>query len=280
MSFILPKQIGAIKIRLTDAISAFMKDFARSPLLIGNGEFDEATRSIAHLDTRSLIAVGVMVAHEVSSRRILDAIQCPIHSLRSEGHLQIGFDTVFMSESIQVESVSGRTAEEVMCAETPAEWEGLSIPFDRHGVWMRPWEKARLLEGIPKYGAIHPWVEDPSNHCAEVLWPIPVIWVECGNHSIASGVVNKTGALTCGASMKIKDISPLFEFVGADASGLFRKSDGERLGRNGDLIWDRRYGFLFAVADQIRQRSGWRVEMVEWCRSGMGALKEADSIAS
>lgn len=225
------------------------------------------------LDTRSLIALAVATAQEIQNGLILGNVVRSQHEKGHAGAHLNGFDDVLFYRDLPVdlEAPDSPTFYDLL---KESRIEGaFRVPLTHHGVSVAPWNVKRLTGNLPYYGAERPW-EEQSDHHFEVLWPIPVLWVFSGNHSFTAGILNKSGFVDIGTDKTaIQDISPFYEHVYCDGSGMRRRSDDtplERLSRS-PLPWDVRWGLLFELGRIIAARRGWVQGMGAWCQSGLPA---------
>lgn len=88
-----------------------------------------------------------------------------------------------------------------------------------------PWKKERLVDNIVTIGEGRlngKWVYHRTNHTA-ILWlPIGITWIDGGNHSISTGIIQGCGTLMPKA---IYDISPIYSNVYCDGRFYRRRCD-------------------------------------------------------
>jgi hypothetical protein len=87
-----------------------------------------------------------------------------------------------------------------------------------------PWNRDRLINNISRIGegrVFGKWKQD-SNHRG-ILWlPIGITWVEQGNHSIATGIIQGDGVIK---PRNVYDISPVYNHVFCDGEYYRKKAD-------------------------------------------------------
>lgn len=91
-----------------------------------------------------------------------------------------------------------------------------------------PWSRERLSEAFAYIGEGKikgSWNQD-GNHIVTLLLPVGISFVEQGNHSIASGMIQGEGVLK---PTYVLDISPLYEYVYTDGAEYYLKSNNDFL---------------------------------------------------
>ncbi|NHN34687.1 DUF6710 family protein [Paenibacillus agricola] len=87
------------------------------------------------------------------------------------------------------------------------------------------WHVGRYVDSISSIGLSRPWgewIEDTSNHSLNIVLPMGVCFVEGGNHSITSGILNGKGKLKVENAY---DMSIIYEYVYTDGLHYKRKED-------------------------------------------------------
>ena len=87
-----------------------------------------------------------------------------------------------------------------------------------------PWEISRLITCIANIGVGRiegAWKQD-ENHYIELWLPMGIAWVEGGNHSIATGIIQGSGNIK---PEVVYDISDIYDHVYTDGINYVRKED-------------------------------------------------------
>ncbi|CCF16470.1 conjugal transfer inhibition FipA domain protein [Brevibacillus laterosporus GI-9] len=87
------------------------------------------------------------------------------------------------------------------------------IDLNRDLVLPWPWNISRYVNSISSIGKSRPWgkwKEDTLNHYVQVLLPMGICFVEGGNHSITSGIINGEGKLI---AKNVYDFSEIYNYV-------------------------------------------------------------------
>lgn len=90
-----------------------------------------------------------------------------------------------------------------------------------------PWKRNRLISSICNIGkgrASEEWKQDQKNHFVELWLTLGIAWVNGGNHSIATGVIQCQGLIK---PEYVYDISPIYKYIYTDGINYIRKQDGK-----------------------------------------------------
>ncbi|NBI07565.1 DUF6710 family protein [Senegalia massiliensis] len=88
------------------------------------------------------------------------------------------------------------------------------------------WNRDRLLQSLSRIGEnrlFDFWKED-KNHRLHLWLPMGIFWVEGGNHSILTGIIQGEGKII---PKKISDISDIYKYVKCDGKYFIRIEDNE-----------------------------------------------------
>jgi hypothetical protein len=88
------------------------------------------------------------------------------------------------------------------------------------------WKKPRLVSCIAKIGEGRrngEWLQDHNNHYVTLWLPMGIAWVNSGNHSISTGIIQGKGHIIPENDF---DISNVYEYVYCDGVNYYRKEDG------------------------------------------------------
>lgn len=100
------------------------------------------------------------------------------------------------------------------------------IQLGRDVVLPWPWKRERLINCIAQIGEERkngPWKQD-YNHWVELWLPLGVAWVNSGNHSISTGVIQGQGHIK---SSKAKDINKLYDYIYIDGEYYYSFKNDE-----------------------------------------------------
>lgn len=89
-----------------------------------------------------------------------------------------------------------------------------------------PWKRTRLINTISSIGEgkiSEKWEQDYNNHYVDVWLPLRIAWVNGGNHSIASGIIQGVGEIK---PENVYDISSVYDYVYTDGINYISKIDG------------------------------------------------------
>ncbi|MFL1672539.1 DUF6710 family protein [Paenibacillus dendritiformis] len=103
--------------------------------------------------------------------------------------------------------------------------EKVEIDLRRDLVLPWPWALSRLINSISFIGEERhwgDWEEDTLNHNLELWLPVRLCFVNSGNHSIASGIIQGEGKLN---SRTVFDMSVLYDHVYTDGINYYRSFD-------------------------------------------------------
>lgn len=93
-------------------------------------------------------------------------------------------------------------------------------------VLTRPWNADKLIGTLCTIGKGKKWgdwKQDHYNHHAELCLPFGITFVDSGNHSTTTGILNNEGELEV---TKIYDMSNIFSYIYCDGVNYFRKENG------------------------------------------------------
>ncbi|WP_340392854.1 DUF6710 family protein [Paenibacillus sp. FSL E2-0190] len=113
---------------------------------------------------------------------------------------------------------------DLLLIESKIEGKTASIKLGFDPILTRPWNEDKLVRAISNIGSGKPcgeWIED-SNHDADLWLPFGITFVNNGNHSITTGVLNNEGSLNV---TSIYDISKIFPHIYCDGVNYFRSKD-------------------------------------------------------
>lgn len=88
-----------------------------------------------------------------------------------------------------------------------------------------PWDIGRVVDCISCIGSGRPagvWRQDTLNHQVEYWLPFGIGWVQGGNHSIMTGIIQGQGTIT---TSSVYDLSPAFSYVLFNGEDFVRVSD-------------------------------------------------------
>ncbi|MFS0767089.1 DUF6710 family protein [Peribacillus phoenicis] len=89
-----------------------------------------------------------------------------------------------------------------------------------------PWKRRRLINCITQIGEERkngPWKQD-YNHWVELWLPMGVAWVNSGNHSISTGIIQGQGQIN---TSKAIDISKLYDYIYSDGEYYYSFKNDE-----------------------------------------------------
>jgi hypothetical protein len=113
------------------------------------------------------------------------------------------------------------------------------IDLGKDPVITLPWSFSRL-SGTMAYinEDVNPWIQDETNHMADLYLPIGVCVVYNGNHSTAAGIIKGSGRLALGRNTtkdaglrKVFDMSPLYDHMYFDGDDFIEKQSGKVIGK-------------------------------------------------
>jgi len=100
------------------------------------------------------------------------------------------------------------------------------ISLNRDLVLPWSWKKSRLVTCIAHIGEGRnrgKWSQDNHNHFVDLWLPMGIAWVNNGNHSISTGIIQGKGNII---PENVYDISGVYDYVYCDGVNYYRKEDG------------------------------------------------------
>jgi hypothetical protein len=100
-----------------------------------------------------------------------------------------------------------------------------SVDLNKDLILPWPWKRSRLISAICNIGENRRWgnfKQDFNNHYVELWLPLGIAWVQGGNHSIASGILQGKGTLK---PVYTYDISDVYDVIYTDGLNYYRKKD-------------------------------------------------------
>ncbi|MEK5207406.1 DUF6710 family protein [Psychrobacillus sp. FSL H8-0510] len=100
------------------------------------------------------------------------------------------------------------------------------IALNRDLVLPWSWKKSRLITCIAQIGEGRKrgkWSQDNRNHFVDLWLPMGIAWVNSGNHSISTGIIQGKGNII---PENVYDISDVYDYVYCDGVNYYRKEDG------------------------------------------------------
>ena len=129
-----------------------------------------------------------------------------------------------------------------------------------------PWHSDRYMGALNHIGTpTNPWTQDLGHHRVYALWPLGVAVVGGGNHSLAAGIIHRTGSLQVG----FIDMRPWLADLQTDGLTFYNKH-GEIVSRNPSPFWAALWELSRII---VAQHSS---EKILWGMSGT----DADAIAA
>lgn len=114
-----------------------------------------------------------------------------------------------------------------------------------------PWKRERLINTICNIGENREWgkwEQDKYNHYTELWLPMGIIWVEGGNHSISSGMLQGIGTLK---PTHTYDISEIYEYIYTDGKNYYMKGDDSIVSKVVDID----FAALFEIGRLLKKNS-------------------------
>ncbi|WP_339289767.1 DUF6710 family protein [Paenibacillus sp. FSL E2-0201] len=127
---------------------------------------------------------------------------------------------LFFDQSIPITN-DGKRAYQLMKEEKSTK----EIQLHKDLILPWPWKRERLINAISYIGDKRVrggWKQDFDNHYTDLWLPIGVTWVNGGNHSIASGIIQGGGTIKPENTF---NISELYKHIFTDGKYYFRKID-------------------------------------------------------
>lgn len=129
--------------------------------------------------------------------------------------------------------------------------ESFLIHLNRDPVLPCPWHRDRYVGNLTSIGQdslARPWKEDSVNHNAVVWLPWGIAFVDGGNHSIATGILNGEGTLK---PKEVYDMSAMLDAVYCDGKQFRASSDHRMLNH----VYDPVIAALFEVGRLMHKHS-------------------------
>ncbi|AYF55182.1 hypothetical protein DFH04_10780 [Clostridium novyi] len=128
------------------------------------------------------------------------------------------------NEYLYVDSLGKQIKYYEFIQESKVEGKSVTIKLGQDPVITRPWNVNRLIgaySNIGKGKTSGNWQQD-SNHRTELWLPFGITFVNSGNHSITTGILNNEGSLEV---TEIYDMSNIFHHIYCDGVNFFRTKD-------------------------------------------------------
>lgn len=110
-----------------------------------------------------------------------------------------------------------------------------------------PWNIERLSNSMCNFGSelfCKDWKEDPTNHFIELWLPFGISWVNGGNHSITTGILQGEGSITPTAY----DISDYYDRVYCDGEYYRLRSNNSKLSK----VYNVEFAAIYEIGRIIR----------------------------
>lgn len=170
--------------------------------------------------THPLIDVIRLLGRDLQTRHLIQLLFEEKESSLSPKHLCP--ETVLFSKE-NLLSATGKTFNDFKVpVKTTRE-----IHLGRDLVLPWPWHRMRLINSISRIGKGRvwgTWEQDFNNHEIELWLPMGIAWVDSGNHSIATGIIQ------CSGKVKpdyVYDISTIYDYVHCNGKDFISAQNNE-----------------------------------------------------
>jgi len=102
----------------------------------------------------------------------------------------------------------------------------IELQLGKHIFFPSPWSREKLAEALAFYGKDKKqgeWEQNITNHTVNFYEPIGIGFLERGNHTITSGILQNEGTIKPQA---IYDMSAIYDYVLCDGKNYTRKDNG------------------------------------------------------